>query len=193
MRRLCVFCGSNKGKQPAYSAMANELGRYLAVSQIALVYGGGNVGLMGLIADAVMSAGGEAIGVIPQHLAAKELAHEGLTELRVVNSMHERKALMADLSDGFIAMPGGFGTFEEFFEIVTWLQLGLHKKPCGLLNVKGFYDPLLALVTRATEEGFIRTEQSKLVLSSESPPDLITQMKQWTPPLFEKWIDKNTR
>src|ERR1051326_7718022 len=145
IQRICVFCGSSRGGNPVYAEAARRLGAALAERGIGLVYGGGQIGLMGIVADAVMAAGGEGIGGIPEALALKEVAHEGLTELRVVGSMHERKALMADLAHAFIAMPGGFGTFEEFCEIVTWAQLGMHTKPCGLLNVNGFYDPLLAL------------------------------------------------
>src|ERR1043165_174167 len=143
-RRVCVFCGSSPGARPEYRQAAEAMGRLLASRRIGLVYGGGNVGLMGLLADAALSAGGEVIGVIPRHLDAREVAHRGLPDLRVVASMHERKALMADLSDAFIALPGGLGTLEEMFEILTWAQLGLHRKPCGLLNVLGYFDRLLS-------------------------------------------------
>src|ERR671932_40439 len=145
MRRLCVYAGSNAGARPEYARAAEELARELVARGIGLVYGGGRVGLMGVLADTVLAGGGEAIGVIPQALVDREVGHQGLTELRVVGSMHERKALMAELADAFVALPGGYGTWEEFFEIVTWVQLGLHPKPCGLLNVAGYYDPLLAL------------------------------------------------
>ena len=144
-QRICVFCGSNSGNNPAYRAAAIELGRLLAGRDIEIVYGAGNIGLMGILADAALAAGGKVIGVIPESLMAKEVGHLGLTELRIVKSMHERKAIMSDLSDAFIAMPGGFGTFEEFCEVVTWSQLGIQSKPCGLLNVEGYYDPLLEL------------------------------------------------
>jgi uncharacterized protein (TIGR00730 family) len=145
MKRICVFCGSSQGNRTEYRAAAEELGAELVRRNIGLVYGGGNVGLMGLLADSVLQAGGEAVGVIPENLMAREVGHNGLTKLHVVHSMHERKTLMADLSDAFIALPGGFGTFEEFCEIVTWAQLGLHAKPCGILNVLGYYTPLLAI------------------------------------------------
>ena len=148
MKRLCVFCGSSVGVKPAYAEAAAAFGTLLATRGIVLVYGGGNVGLMGVIADAALAAGGEVIGVIPRALADREIAHTGVSELRVVDSMHTRKAMMADLSDAFVAMPGGVGTFEEFFEAITWTQLGLHRKACGLLNVNGFYTPLAAFIDR---------------------------------------------
>ena len=158
-RRICVFCGSNPGVNPAYKNAAAGLGRLLAERKIELVYGGGNIGLMGVLADAALEASGRVIGVIPESLMAKEVGHQGLTELRVVGSMHERKALMADLAEGFIALPGGYGTFEEFCEVVTWSQLGLHAKPCGVLNVEKYYDPLLALFDHAVKEGFFTKRQ----------------------------------
>src|SRR5215475_2650578 len=156
MKRICVFCGSSSGSRPEYRVCAEELGTELIRRQIGLIYGGGNVGLMGAIADAVLRGGGEAIGVIPEHLMTREIAHKQLTKLHVVRSMHERKALMADLSDAFIALPGGFGTLEEFCEAVTWAQLGLHAKPCGILNVQGYYSPLLAMFDDAVREGFLK-------------------------------------
>jgi uncharacterized protein (TIGR00730 family) len=152
MKRVCVFCGSSSGSRPEYRTAAEELGTEVVRRKIGLVYGGGNVGLMGVIADAVLKAGGEVMGVIPENLMAKEVGHNGLTKLHVVRSMHERKALMADLSDAFIALPGGFGTLEEFCEIVTWSQLGLHTKPCGILNVQGYYSPLLAMFDHAVKD-----------------------------------------
>src|SRR5579871_639763 len=148
LRRVCVFCGSSSGLRSSYAEAARRLGWTLAGHKVGLVYGGGKVGLMGTVADAVLERGGEAIGVIPQPLVAREIAHPGLTELRIVSSMHERKALMADLSDAFIALPGGYGTLEEFAEALTWSQLGIHKKPCGLLNVAGYYDNLIAFLDR---------------------------------------------
>ena len=154
MKRVCVFCGSSTGARPSYARTAVKLGKILAKRQIGLVYGGGNVGLMGLIADSVLEHGGDVIGVIPRFLVHKEVAHQHLKDLRIVESMHERKALMADLSDGFIALPGGYGTLEEFCEIVTWAQLQLHPKPCGLLNVEGFYDSLLQFLDHAVAEQF---------------------------------------
>jgi uncharacterized protein (TIGR00730 family) len=158
-----------------------------------LVYGGGNVGLMGVLADAVLERGGRVVGVIPESLMAKEVGHAGLTDLRIVNSMHERKALMADLSDAFIAMPGGFGTLEEFCEVVTWSQLGIHVKPCGLLNVEGYYDPLLALFDHAVREGFLREENRRLVLQDCEPDRLLQKMAAFRPPLVAKWISGNER
>ena len=171
MRRVCVFAGSSAGTRAEYRAAASELGRALAARETGLVYGGARVGLMGIVADAVLAGGGEAIGVIPSAMVAREIAHGGLTDLRVVSSMHERKAAMADLADAFIALPGGWGTWEELFEVVTWAQLGLHQKPCGLLNVQGYFDPLLAFVAHAVEEGFVRREHARmLVVSSAAEP-----------------------
>jgi len=161
MKRICVFCGSSPGIRPAYAAVATQLAGSLAAHGLTIVYGGGNLGLMGILADAALQAGGQVIGVIPRALASKERAHHGLTELRVVGSMHERKALMAELSDGFIAMPGGYGTFEEFCEILTWTQLGLQQKPCGLLNVEGFYDHLLNLFDHAVAEQFVKPDHRR--------------------------------
>src|ERR1044072_6446224 len=176
LKRVFVFCGSNTGSGPAYVEAAESLGKLLAERKMGLAYGGGKVGLMGKIAGSVLGAGGEVVGVIPQSLMRKEIAHAGLTDLRVVDSMHQRKALMAELSDAFIALPGGFGTFEEFCEIVTWAQLGLHRKPCGLLNVAGYYDPLVALIDHAVEEEFIRTANRALVIGSESPDEMLNRL-----------------
>ncbi len=192
-KRICVFCGSNMGTNLAYRYAAVELGRLLAARGIELVYGGGNVGLMGVLADTVLAAGGRAIGVIPESLMAKEVGHSGLTELHIVNSMHERKALMSDLSDGFIAMPGGFGTFEEFCEVVTWSQLGIQSKPCGLLNVEGFYDSLLALFDHAVGEGFLREENRRLVLQARESKELLEKMAAFAPAPVDKWIWKVER
>lgn len=188
MKRICVFCGSNKGSRPVYAEAAVELGRILARQKLELVYGGGCVGLMGILADSVLEQGGHVIGVIPEALVAKEVAHKGLPDLRVVKSMHERKALMAELSDGFIALPGGFGTYEEFCEILTWAQLGLHKKPFGLLNVAGFYDPLLSLFDHSVTEGFIRQAHRDLVMVEESPEILLQRLATFHPPEVRKWI-----
>src|ERR1051325_8659898 len=163
MQRLCVFTGSSSGARAAYAEAARELGTLLARRGIGLVYGGARVGLMGAVADAVLAAGGEAIGVIPQALVAKEVAHTGLTALHVVESMHARKAMMSDLSDGFIALPGGWGTLEELFEVLTWAQLGLHRKPTGLLNVDGYFDGLLAFLTHTVAEAFVRTDRKSVV------------------------------
>lgn len=166
-KRICVFCGSSPGAQPCYVAAATALAGHLAAHNIGMVYGGGNVGLMGALADAALEAGADIIGVIPQSLVEKELAHARLTELRVVGSMHQRKALMAELADAFIALPGGYGTFEEFCEVLTWTQLGLHRKPCGLLNVAGYYDPLLALFDHAVREGFVRPVHRRMVVDGK--------------------------
>jgi len=193
MERICVFCGSSAGNRPEYRAAAEELAAELVRRSIGLVYGGGNVGLMGVLADAVLKAGGEAVGVIPENLMAKEVGHNGLTKLHVVHSMHERKALMADLSDAFIALPGGFGTLEEFCEIVTWSQLGLHAKPCGILNVQGYYSPLLAMFDHAVEERFLRPENRALVLARDSVSELLQALDGWRPVRFEKWLDRETR
>ena len=193
MRRICVFCGSRPGSSPQYRAAAEEMGAELVQRNIGLVYGGGNVGLMGMIADAVLRAGGEAVGVIPENLMAREVGHNGLTKLHVVRSMHERKALMADLSDAFVALPGGFGTLEEFCEVVTWTQLGLHAKPCGILNILGYYSPLLAMFDHAVEERFLKPENRALVLAGESPTDLLQAMDEWRPVRVEKWLSRQTR
>jgi len=192
-QRICVFCGSNSGNNPAYRAAAIELGRLLAGHDIEIVYGAGNVGLMGILADAALAAGGKVIGVIPESLMAKEVGHLGLTELRIVKSMHERKALMSDLSDAFIAMPGGFGTFEEFCEVVTWSQLGIQSKPCGLLNVEGYYNPLLELFDQAVREGFLRAENRKLVLQDRDPTKLLEKMAEFAPIPADKWVWKVER
>ena len=192
-RRLCVFCGSSPGARPEYRAAAEAMGRLLAERKIGLVYGGGNVGLMGAVADAVLAAGGEAIGVIPRHLESREIAHQGLTELRVVGSMHERKALMADLSDAFIALPGGLGTFEEFFEVATWAQLGIHDKPLGLLNVRGYYDLLDAHLARAVEERFVRAEHRALIALAPDPAVLLDALQALEPRHVDKWLDRSER
>lgn len=173
MRRVCVFAGSSAGTRAEYRAAASELGRALAARETGLVYGGARVGLMGIVADAVLAGGGEAIGVIPSAMVAREIAHDGLTDLRVVSSMHERKAAMADLADAFIALPGGWGTWEELFEVVTWAQLGLHRKACGLLNVQGYFDPLLAFVAHAVEEGFVRREHARMLVVSGAAEPLL--------------------
>ena len=185
---VCVFCGSSPGASSVYADTARRVGRLLAERGLRLVYGGGDVGLMGVVADACMEAGGSVTGVIPRALAEREVAHHGLTELHIVDSMHERKALMADLSDAFIAMPGGYGTFEEFCEIVTWSQLGIHTKPCGLLNIAGYYDSLLRQFDHGVSEQFIKPEHRQLVLSSDSPEELLQQLKSFSAPLLAKWI-----
>ena len=192
MKRICVFCGSSPGANPLYLETAQRVGEFLAQNNVDLVYGGGRVGLMGKVADAVMANGGKAIGVIPEQLAVREVAHAGLSELHVVDSMHQRKAIMAELADGFIALPGGFGTFEEFFEIVTWAQLGIHQKPCALLNIGGFYDALIALIDYSTDQKFIRLEHRSLVLVDSSIDMLYQKMREFVPPVIEKWIDKSS-
>ncbi len=192
LRRLCVFCGSSKGQRADYLHAAQTLGRTLAEQRIELVYGGGNVGLMGAVADAVITHGGHVIGVIPESLMAKEVGHRGLPDLRIVKTMHERKALMAEMSDGFIALPGGYGTFDELFEIITWAQLGIHTKPVGILNVAGFFDPLLALVDHAIQERFVRAEQRALIHTQAEIPALLNAMREHRPPTVHKWIDKET-
>lgn len=193
MKRICVFCGSSAGSRPEYRACAEELGAELARRNIGLVYGGGGGGLMGAIADSVLKGGGEAIGVIPEHLMAREIGHQQLTKLHVVGSMHERKALMADFSDAFIALPGGFGTLEEFFEVLTWSQLGLHVKPCGIVNVLNYYTPLLAMLDHAVEERLLKAQNRALVLSRETPTELLQALEEWRPVQVEKWLDRETR
>src|SRR5215470_2512666 len=187
-KRFCVFCGSNAGSRPSYAKAAASLAVHLVSQNISIVCGGGKVGLMGALADAALAQGGEVIGVIPRVLVQKEVAHQGLTELRIVESMHERKALMAQLADAFVALPGGYGTFEEFCEILTWTQLGLQRKPCGILNVDGYYDPLLALFDHAVEEKFLKVEHRKLVLADNSVESLVARMMQYEVPPVEKWI-----
>jgi uncharacterized protein (TIGR00730 family) len=188
MKRLCVFCGSSPGNDPAYRAAARALGEALVRRKVGLVTGAGGSGLMGEAIDAVLKGGGEAIGVIPKALVLRELAHAGLTDLRVVTSMHERKAMMAELSDGFVALPGGLGTFEELFEILTWAQLGLHGKPCGVLNVRGYFDPFLATLDHAVAEGFLRPLHRGLLLVGRDPDDLLAQFERFEPIPVEKWI-----
>jgi uncharacterized protein (TIGR00730 family) len=190
MRRVCVFCGSNVGHHPAYAEAATVMGALLARRGIGLVYGGGNVGLMGVIAEAVLDLGGEVIGVIPRALAQREIAHERVTALHVVDSMHTRKAMMADLADAFVALPGGVGTFEEFFEAVTWTQLGLHRKPCGLLNVNGFYAPLAAFIDKAVSEGFIKPVHRAAIVVDSDPERLINTLATIQLPDVPKWIDR---
>jgi uncharacterized protein (TIGR00730 family) len=190
IKRVCVFCGSSPGARPAYVSAAVELAQSLAARGIAIVYGGGNVGLMGILADAARAAGGQVIGVIPRILLAKELAHTGLTELRVVESMHERKALMADLSDAFVAMPGGYGTFEEFCEILTWTQLGLQRKPCGILNVEGYYDHLLQMFDHAVAEQFVKPVHREMFIADAAPEALLDRLLVYQAPLVDKWLGR---
>lgn len=188
MTKVCVFCGSSPGVDSAYAGAAAEIGRFLAARRVTVVYGGGNVGLMGILADTVLAAGGEVIGVIPDALLAREVGHTGLTRLHVVRSMHERKALMADLADAFIALPGGFGTFEELCEIITWAQLGLHQKPCGILNVKEFYTPLLEFFDHAVSERFIRPQHRAVVLVDENIENLWEALTKYHAQFTPKWI-----
>lgn len=187
MRRICVYCGSSPGNRPAYAAAARSLAGVLVRHELELVYGGADKGTMGVIANAVLDAGGKVHGVIPQMLVEKELAHQGLTELHVVASMHARKTMMAALSDGFIAMPGGFGTLEEIIEIVTWGQLHFHDKPCGLLNVDGYFDHLLAYFDHAQREGFLRRENRNMILVDDDPAGLVQQFERYAAPHVEKW------
>jgi uncharacterized protein (TIGR00730 family) len=190
MKSVCVFAGSNSGTRDEYLAAARELGRVIARRGALLAYGGARVGLMGALADAALGEGGRVVGVMPQALVAKEVAHRGLTELKVVNSMHERKAMMAELADGFVALPGGWGTLEEFFEVLTWGQLGLHQKPCGLLNVEGYFDGLLAFVDHSIGEGFVRREYRPMICVADSPAALLDAMAAYEPPVVQKWIEK---
>jgi uncharacterized protein (TIGR00730 family) len=187
-RRLCVFCGSSPGARPEYREAAQQMGRLLAERKIGLVYGGGNVGLMGAVADAAIAAGGEVIGVIPGHLEARELAHHGLTELRVVSSMHERKALMAELSDAFIALPGGLGTLDELFEMLTWTQLGIHRKPCALLDVNGYFEQLGVFLDHAVSQRFIKAEHRSMLIAGTDPEALLEQMLTTRLPEVSKWM-----
>jgi hypothetical protein len=193
LNSLCVFCGSNPGASPAYASAARRLGRIFAERGIRLVYGGGRVGLMGFVADAALVAGGNVIGIIPEALAARELAHDDLTGLEIVASMHERKARMSELSDGFIALPGGIGTLEELFEAWTWSQLGLQSKPCALLNVAGYYDHLLAFLDHMTGEGFLSPIHREMAIVDDDPERLLDRLAAWNPPSVRKWIDADER
>lgn len=190
LRRICVYCGSSSGSDPAHRAAAHALGAFLARSGIGLVYGGGNVGLMGAVADGALSEKGEVIGVIPQSLMEKELGHDGVLQLHVVRSMHERKQMMVDLSDGFIALPGGFGTLDELFETLTWLQLSFHDKPVGLLNVGGFFDGLIDFISHMSRSGFVKPEHAACVLVESDHAQLLSRMEFFRPPDLGKWIEK---
>ncbi len=192
MKSVCVFCGSNPGNHPDYAAAATALGEAIAARGATLVYGGAQVGLMGIVADAALAAGGEVTGVIPQALVDKEIAHNGLTRLETVGSMHERKALMADLSDGFVNLPGGTGTLEEMFEVWTWGQLGFHGKPIGVLNIRGFYDPLMAFLDHQRDEGFVKPGLRETLLSATNPTDLLDAMVRYEPPVVQKWVERET-
>jgi uncharacterized protein (TIGR00730 family) len=190
MKSITVFCGSSFGTEEIYKEQAVLLGQTLAKQNIKLIYGGANVGLMGAVADGVLNAGGEAIGVLPDFLRSKEIAHLGLTELIFVESMHERKTKMNDLCEGVIALPGGFGTLEELFEMLTWAQLGLHKKPIAILNINGFYDSLIELTETMVEKGLLKDVNQKMLLVSDNIDDLLNQMKNYTAPTVGKWIEK---
>ncbi len=191
MKHICVFCGSYTGEDREYRMAAEAVGRGIIERKMGLIYGGGHVGLMGTVADAAMAAGGPVTGVIPSALAQKELAHTGLTELVEVRTMHERKALMADRADAFLALPGGFGTMDELFEIITWAQLGFHRKPIALLNVKGFFDPLLVFIDHLAEEGFIKPEHRQVLLVGTKPNDLLDTLMTYEPPLVDKWVERD--
>lgn len=196
LRRLvsvCVFCGSNPGHDPSFTEVAGRFGRLLADRKVSVVTGGGHVGMMGAVADAALAAGGQVRGVITRALLDREVGHRGLTELHVVDTMHQRKALMADLADAFVMLPGGFGTLEELFEAVTWSQLGIHDKPCGALDVAGYFDPLAALLDRAVDQGFVRPEHRGLLMVDEDPVSLLDRMAAWRPPGLQKWLDRSER
>jgi uncharacterized protein (TIGR00730 family) len=190
LKRICIYCGSSSGHDPVHRAVAREVGAFLARQGIGVVYGGGNVGLMGAVADGALDERGEVIGVIPRALMEKELGHRGVTELHVVGSMHERKALMVDLSDAFIALPGGFGTLDELFETLTWLQLEFHAKPVGLLNVGGFFDGLTAFVAQMRDAGFLKPEHAACLLVEEEPERLLEALRAFSPPRLGKWIER---
>ncbi len=186
MKSICVFCGSSPGSRPEYATSARQLGALLADKGLTLVYGGGNVGMMGQLADAVLARGGKVTGIIPEAIAEMEVAHTGLSDLRIVDSMHTRKALMAELSDGFIALPGGLGTLEEFVEVLTWAQLGFHAKPCGLLNVAGYYDSLLDFINHTADQQFIQSEHRELILVENNPAVLLDRFATYVPPRVDK-------
>jgi hypothetical protein len=191
MERICVFCGSSPGARPAYREATEELARVLVEQGIGVVYGGGGVGLMGVLADEVLRAGGEITGVIPRSLVEREIAHAGVADMRVVESMHERKALMAELSDAFVALPGGIGTLEELFEVYTWAQLGLHRKPCALLNVEGYYDGVADFLAHAVEERFLRDATRELLMVERDPAALLDRLRGFEPEsVVPKWIDR---
>lgn len=191
MNKVCVYCGSSSGKNPIYMEAAKLLGRTLAKRNLTLVYGGASVGIMGATANSVLENGGKVIGVIPKSIEQKEVAHKQLTELHVVKTMHERKAMMAELSDGFIALPGGLGTFEELFEILTWAQLGYHSKPCGVLNINGYFDKLIAFVDHAVEEAFVKKVHRDLLFVEDDSDKLLDAFKAYKPQNIEKWIGKD--
>jgi uncharacterized protein (TIGR00730 family) len=188
LKSVCVYCGSNTGSSPVFAEVAASIGTTLAKSGVRVVYGGGRVGLMGIVADAARAAGGDVVGIIPGALDRREVAHTGLTELHIVQTMHQRKAMMAELSDAFLTLPGGLGTLEELFETLTWSQLGIHQKPVGLINVDGYFDPLLAMLDQFVARGFLRPEHRELLLQADTLPELTEMMERWTPPRVEKWF-----
>ena len=191
MKSLCVYCGSSSGRLDAYAQAARALAGAMVERGIRLVYGGAGVGIMGVVADEVLRCGGQAVGVIPESLMCKELAHAGLTELHVTPSMHARKTLMAELADGFVALPGGIGTFEEIFEVWTWAQLGFHGKPCGLLNIAGYYDGLTAFLDHAASEQFVRADQRRMLVVETDPAALLDRFASYTPPVLPKWVGRD--
>ena len=193
MKSICVYCGSNSGNKPAYADRARALGARIAREGLALVYGGGNVGLMGIVADAVLADGGEVVGVIPEQLVQWEVAHKGVTRLEVVANMHERKARMFDLADAFVALPGGFGTLDEMFEMLTWRQLGLGQKPCAFLDVDGFYTPLIGMIDRMVDERFLHADQRHDLWHGEDIDTLFAWMRDYTPAQADKWLDEKRR
>jgi uncharacterized protein (TIGR00730 family) len=193
LRSVAVYCASTPGVDPLYAEAAEALGRLLAERGVHLVYGGGHVGLMGVIADAALAAGGEVHGVITRALQGKEIAHRGLTSLEVVETMHDRKAAMADRADAFVMLPGGFGTLDEFFEVLTWTQLGIHDKPCGVLDVDGYFDPLRALLDRATEQHFVRDAHRDIVIIETDASTLLERLARWQPVVIDKWLDRDQR
>ena len=190
LKRICVYCGSSNGKDPDYIQVAADLGRALHKRGIGLVYGGAAVGVMGAVANSILEAGGEAIGVIPKSLALKKVAHQHLTALHVVDTMHQRKAMMAELSDGFIALPGGWGTLEELFEILTWAQLGFHYKPCGILNIKGYYDGLIEFLNTAFEQQFVKEVYRPMLMTSDNANDLLALYTNYQAPRVRKWVSE---
>lgn len=189
MQAVCVFCGASPGDRPGYGAAARALATLLAQRNLTLIYGGGSIGIMGILADAALAAGGRVVGVLPEHLARREMAHAGVTEMHIVASMHERKALMAGRADGFIALPGGLGTLEELFEVLTWSQLGLHRKPCALLNVEGYFDPLIAFLDSAVVRGFVQPRHREMLLIDTEPARLLERIDLYTAPAVEKWLE----
>ncbi len=193
MKSLCVYCGSSPGNRPEYAMAAKALAREFLARGIGLVYGGASVGIMGIIADTILEGKGQVIGVMPKAMVDKEISHPGLTELKVVGSMHERKALMADLADGYIALPGGLGTLEELIEVLTWAQLGFHQKPCGLLNVEGFYDHLESFLAHSAAQGFIKKDHRAMLMIESNPAALLDQFTTYQAPQVSKWADGNRR